>query len=260
MSKLVDKLKQASEGGAPPMGFKSAMLPRQAPLLLVLEFHPPPALVCEVGESLDAAMASVDNLSKELEGMRKLRAFIPEQLPLGIAVKSLSEKTISQLKEIEADFVTFDSGEATTAFLMTDGPGKIVRADSSWTDTDLRALGTLPVDAILAEEVADETALTLESLIKLRRYPLLTGKPLLVRLSFIPSENDLSALLQVQARGLLITVSSETDLAEAARLRRSIQKLPLPRARKASAGVLLPQLSRAETAAEEGEEEEEDRV
>ncbi len=240
------------------MGFKSMAQPKQPPMLVIVDFSGAAAAAADSPQSMDAAQVKASNLAKEGEEIKKLKAALPTGAPLGIILKTFSDKTTVQLKNAGVDFVVFGAADASPAVLLEDEPGKIVIAEPSWTDINLRSLDALPVDAILVEDIADKTSITLEHLMALRRYSLLTGKPLLVRLSYLPGEKDLSALLRVPVRGLVLTVKSEKDLAETAKLRTTIQNLPPIKPKKTSITPLLPQLSQAEFVEEEEEEEEED--
>ncbi len=255
MSKLVDKLKQASEAGAAPIGFRSAAAPKQPTLALVAEVTLPLDMK-EAALCLDAVMIKVTNISKEVEDIKTLKS-LSGDTPFGASVKNPSEKTMAQLKEAGADFLVFKATEAAAASVLNDDIGKIVVADSSWRDINLRSLETLEVDGILAEDNAEKPPLTVQSLIDLRRFSMLSGKPLLVRLSFIPSEKELSALVRIQARGLVIPVKSDKDLADLTKLRSVIDNLPRPKAKKPSISPLVPSVSPRADETESEEEEEE---
>lgn len=255
MSKLVDKLKQASESGAAPIGFKSAAAPKPPTLALVAEVTLPLDMK-EAAPSLDAVIIKVTNISKEIEDVKALKSLLGNS-PFGVSIKNPTEKTIAQLKEAGCDFLAFKAAEAAATSVLHDDIGKIVIADSSWRDINLRSLETLGVDGILAEDTVEKTPLTVQSLIDLRRFSMLSAKPLLVRLSFIPSEKELSALVRIQARGLVIPVKSDKDLADVTKLRSVIDNLPRAKPNKPSISPLVPSVNPRPDEVEAEEEEEE---
>ncbi|MBI4332935.1 MAG: hypothetical protein HY673_16835 [Chloroflexi bacterium] len=255
MSKLVDRLKQASDGGAAPIGFKSAALPKQLPLALIgeislpFEFKEPP-------RSLDAVLVKMARLPAEPGEWNKVKTSLGT-IPWGIAAGSLSEKNLVQLKEASCDFAVLTPQETGAAALLEEDLGKVVMVDPSWTDATLRSLESLPVDAVLAENVAEKTALTLQSLMELRRLSMLTGKALIVRLSYFPPEKELAALLRVQARGLLFSIKSAKDVAEIGKLRTVIENLPRPKPGKSPGSPLIPAVT-GRLAENEDEDEDEE--
>lgn len=251
MSKLVDKLKNTSQGGAAPIGFKSAALPKLPPLLLIGEITLPTELK-ELGHSLDAVLLKAGGKDKDIEDIKQLKSALGD-VPYGAALKSVTEKTLAQLKEASCDFVVLTPPETSASLLLEEDLGKIVVVDPSWPDINLRTLESLPVDAILVESLAEKSSLSLQSLLELRRFSFLTGKPLIVRLSYPTPGKDLSALLSVQARALLIPIKSEKDVPEISRLRSVIENLPRTKPKKPSASPFIPSVRSANI-----EEEEED--
>lgn len=253
MSKLVDKLKQASEAGTAPIGFKSAAAPKQPTLALIAEITLPLDMKA-AAPSLDAVMIKMTTISREIDDIKTLKSVLGNT-PFGVSIKNPTEKTIGQLKEAGCDFLVFKAAEAAATSVLDDDIGKIVIADSTWRDINLRSLETLGIDGILAEDGTEKNTLTVQSLIDLRRFSMLAGKPLLVRLAFIPSEKELSALVRIQARGLVIPVKSDKELAEMSKLRSIVDNLPRAKPKKQSISPLVPSVS---PRAEEEEDEEEE--
>jgi hypothetical protein len=250
MSKLVDKLKQISDTAA-PLGFKAGAAPKKLPLILIGELSLLQQ-IHEPGQSLDAILLPVINLSKDMETVKKFKTTIGN-IPYGMAIGSIDEKSTAQLSELACDFIVFRAPEAAASLLMEEKLGKVVIVDSSWTDASLRSLEQFPIDAIMIENNEERSSLTVQSVIDLRRFAAFSGKPVLVRVSHFPSEKDLSALLMAQVRGLAVSIRDEKDLPEIAKLRTTVEKLPRLTLKKPSPTVIVPSIVPAEFSEAEDE-------
>ncbi len=247
MSKLVDKLKKATEA-APSMGFKTSAAPRRSPLVLIGEA----TLAHQVKlpeQVLDALLVRVSDLSGEFDSLEQLKSTL-QNIPYGVSLDSLSEQGVAQLKEAGCDFVVFGAADTSVALLSEESMGKVVVADSYWGELKLRSLAQLPFDALLAEITVGEDTLTVQSLIDLKALAL-SGKPILLRVPYFPGEKELSALVSIQVRGLILRVTGDKDVAELVKVRSLIEKVPRPTWKNSSPAALVPPVSSAALEAEE---------
>ncbi len=249
MSKLINKIKLISEGSTVSLGFKASTKPKNSPLVLVGEL-PQLQAVKVSGKAMDAFLVSVDNMTKEKDGLKKFVTKL-DDLPCGIALERVAEEVVPHLQEAGCDFVVFRGSEADAAILQEESLGKVMIADASWTDTNLRLLEQLPVDILLVD-VDQQSALTIQSLITLKRFTVLSTKPLLIKVSYIPSEKELLALLSVPVRGLVLPIKDEKDFSEIDKLRNVIDKLPpLPHKKSFRAIPVIPPVANADIDIEE---------
>ncbi|MFW6126053.1 MAG: hypothetical protein ACOC58_03005, partial [Chloroflexota bacterium] len=70
-------------------------------------------------------------------------------VPWGISLDEAGDEGFSELKALGCDFVLFEPDAAPPTVLSDGQLGKIVKLEPSLPDGLMRALGTLPVDAVL---------------------------------------------------------------------------------------------------------------
>jgi hypothetical protein len=141
------------------------------------------------------------------------------------------------------------------ALLKEEGLGKIAEIEPSLADGLIRAIGQLPIDAVL---VGGEPSLSVHRLMVCQHLANLVRKPLVALAPPGMSKQDLGELWEAGMAGVLVKVDGGAK-EELSGLRLAIDALPLSRRKgKERAEALLPSPGEEEmTTAEEEEEEEE---
>ncbi len=155
---------------------------------------------------------------------------------------------IAGIKEVGLDFVVFDSAASAAEALLDEQLGYVLALPQDITDTDLRLLESLPLDALL---VPPQEFLTVQGSLALRRFSVLSRMPLLMAIQPSVSAGQLRSLCEAGVVGLVIDGSAGRAVAD---LRRTIDSLPPPgRRREERAEAILPTAAIAAAAAEEEE-------
>jgi len=248
MSKLLDKLNQASRGAAQPLGFKAATSKSKSqPMVLIA------CLPKGTTRAMAAAKESADAvLLKGAQSLEKLVASLGEAT-WGAALEEYTEEQITMLKEKGCDFLVFDAAKAPPTLLREEEVGKIVEIDPTIADGLVRAIEQLPIDAVL---IGGEPSLSVHRLMVCQHVANLVRKPLVASAPLDMSKEDLEALREAGMAG--VVVNAEEDAKEGlSRLRQTIDGLPPFKRMREKAEALLPYIVPAETAEAQEEEEEE---
>jgi hypothetical protein len=243
MSRLADKIKRAARPGAAPMGFG-----------VVAERSPSPSLLCllhlgkeQVGkvtaDAADAVIVSGLDAEKLDQAVKKIG-----DLPVGLSLEKAERTAVASAREAGADFVLLDD-QAFAAAVLEEGVGLVLALPDGASDTDLRVLAGLPLDALRAPAMGQP--LTLREMLELRRLSLFSQTPLLVDVTPEIDASGLQALREAGTIGVILDGAHADKLTE---LREAVLSLP-PRGRRREerAEALLPSLTAA--SAEEEEEE-----
>lgn len=226
MSKFVEKLKNHTQKSPAPLGFGKTTASEKPKMLLV-------ALITDadnenIGERVkgaDAVFVSSDSTGSLMKAMPGLNKANPDVLWGGFSKNTEPENI--DIKNITADFLVFSP--ETPLFEMPDKTGKILAIDDVITDTQLRAVDELPVDAVFF--VVRPELLNWQYLIKLQRLDNLLSKPLLAAVPSNVTINELLTLWSVGVDGIVIEATASGKLKA---LREEIDKtvFPLPRKSK----------------------------
>ena len=222
MSKLADLLTRVSRGPQTRMGFGPRSTD-QVPPLLLLASGEARALPAETAGRVDAFLVT--------QGPTEPPA--AESLVWG-AQASTAET--GPLREAGGDFLAFEPAQAPASVLNEETLGKVLMVDPEASDTVLRATDALPIDATLLD--LTDGALTVERLMSAYRVAGLVRKPLIVVAEPSWGRDELVALRDAGALGVLVRL----PVAEGtiARLHDIIGALP-PRKRPRPRGeALLP--------------------
>jgi len=252
MSKFIDILKRGTQATPAPMGFGRTLSQEKPRMLLVAEI--PKADIPDIKKNIagaDAGLLVVENLKSGMESLQKLNRDLPG-IPWGGWLTDGSWGK-SDIPSINADFIVFPA--AMPIFKMPAELGKLLEIDSGITDGILRAVGELPVDAVLIGDKPEK--LNWQSLVDIQRIDNMVSKYLLLRVRNDINTAELETLWKVGVDGVVIDISS-VQTGRLQELRDMVNKasFPLPRkSRKLEA--TLPFIT-AETPAAADEEEEED--
>ncbi len=248
MSKFIDKLKSRTQLLPAPIGFGKAVIQEEPRILLIAAVSQTDNVV-DLVKGTDVGLLIADRPSSLTKNLPKLAKAVPDVL-WGGWLNNPRWDEIENMKN-EADFIIF-SPEMPLIDLPAD-LGRILAIDASFTDTQLRAIDELPVEAVLFTVKPDK--LNWQYLITLQRLDNIIAKPLLAIVPADITGKGLQSIWSVGVDGVVIEVNggSANRLKE---LNREIEKMvfPLPRKSK-KMDVMLPFISQQSPAETEEEDE-----
>ncbi len=244
MSRFLPKLRRIWEGKSQPIGFATART-KSPPMALVALLPQGEAGLADlaVKEGVDAVLFPKGNLAGK--ALHQLSQSLGD-IPWGVSVEAVTQEEVARLIEMGCDFLTF-SGEVPAALLMEDRLGKMLELEPSLSDSLLRTVASLPIDAVLFGS-ADDFPLTVRRLMDYRRLANLVGKPSLLMLPSELGVGDLESLWEVGIRGVAVPMEGQ----RLSQVKEAIQSLPQRRRMRGEADVFLPSI------AAEGPDEEEE--
>lgn len=249
MSKFIEKLKNHTQKVPAPLGFGKAPV-QEKPRMLVAAYISDANIenLADCVNGADVAVLATDSLGSLAEALPKLSKAVSEIFWGGWLKNPQPGKT--DTKTIGGDFLIFSP--ATSLFETPAKLGRILEIDTSITDTQLRAIDDLPVEAVLF--TGNPKVLNWQYLITLQRLDNMLAKPLLAVVSSDVTVLELQTLWSVGVDGVVIEASTGGKLKE---LREEIEKVvfPLPRKSK-KVDVMLPMVNPASS--EESDEEEDE--
>lgn len=243
MSKLIDKLLNASRTTPQPMGFKAIIGGTQKPKMVLIARLTQPMVEPELAKGADAVLWDNTNLIS----LKQKMSFVPD-IPWGIR---LNDAKPADLASIDVDFIVF-SPQVPLNLKLKEGASKIIEIDASVSESLLRGIGDLPIQGALID-LGKASTLTWEHIAALNRLSRFIDKPLLVSMPLAATTNELQLIWNSGVDGIVVSPNAAGQIAA---LRQEVDKLKAP-PRKARMEVVLPRPSLPE-ATEEAEEEEED--
>jgi hypothetical protein len=227
MSKLVDKLERLSEGRGQPLGFgAAASRVRILPMLLIaaLPRGNAKAVAAASGAQVDAILVSSAD---------EPRAAPVADAPWGTCVDSVARDEMEQLAADGCDFVVFSAAGSQAAALNVETIGKVLRVDPSLDDSLARAIGRLPIDAVLLQQIGgDGKALTVEQLMVCERLAAWSGKHIIADVPPGLPPGDIESLWGLGAQGLIVDLAVSDPEARLTEIREALEKLPTKRRRQ----------------------------
>ncbi len=259
MSKFIDKLKQVSQVEPQTMGFRAVQKISAKPGMLLVASLAQPA-VSGLADYVVGADAVILPIPKTGSGktLSKVSQAV-SGIPWGVWLKDGAKGGINQVAQAGCDFVIFPAANTSLDILQDDDVGKILQVEASLSDSLLRTIDGLPVDAVLiTAEQAEKGSLVWHHLMLFRRFASLLTKPLLV---FVPSRvtsNELQALWDAGVDCVIVGVEAGQPAGGLKELRQTIDKLvSTPSRRRGKTEALLPYISRGTDVVTDEEEEEE---
>ena len=258
MSKLGKKIRKITRVEPAPLGFGLAAARPRPPSLLLVVCGPAPGMRAPadlLDSGLDALLLSLNPEKEANEAARWAKA--AGDLPCGVRVPSAARETVATLKQAGVDFLAFDDESASADVLLDAEMGYVLTLSGDPSDTLLRAMADLPLDALW---LADwHGPLTVRAQLELRRIYLLARTPLLVPVRADIGAGDLECLRDTGVVGVAVDGHEHGAWDRLPALRKAIDGLPPPRARRREERpeAVLPVAALAPSSAEEEEEEEE---
>lgn len=252
MSKLADRIRKATRTEASPIGFGAVASRKPSPTMLLLARFP--------AEQADKAAQAIQGGADVLlfEGdISALRGKLEDvaEVPVGVRAPATSGETLAGLRESGVDFVVFQAEATAAEALLDEQFGFVLALGLDASDTALRILKDLPLDALVIPPI--EGPLTVQRQLDLKRLTLLSQMPLLVE---VPTQTTAAQLRSLREAGVIgIIVDGASEGSRLAELRQAIDRLPpRGRGREERAEAVLPAAAYLAAGGEEEEEEEEE--
>ena len=255
MSKLLDLLQRISDGSPAPLGFgaaRTARLPGLALVGLVTSDHQA-GLTAAAQAGLDAVLVSGVASAGDARGL----ADSASDVPWGICLSAISGEDAQACAEGGADVLAFGLESAASSMAGEDELARILTVAPDLSDRQLRAVAALPVDCFTLDMTAVTGPWTLQDLVTVGSISRRTDKYVLVLLSAIPGKDDLAALRDMGASGIILDLSgvSADDLAG---LKTALLEMPRPRRRRDRARATVPSAGFSSAPAPSREDDDDD--
>ena len=215
MSKLSERMRRAARAESRPVGLVVTTTAPQPTMLVVAEAGATDA--AKAAENADAVLLS------DGAGADVVKAAVAAGVPVGVRLPRGDRAQVAQLRQAGADFFVLSEDAAASA-LMEEEVSYIIEVAGEPTDTDLRALEALQLEAILAPPV--DAALTIRRSIGLRRFVAFARKPLMLPVAAEIEAPELEALRELNV--ILLLTRAEA----AATVREKVAALPPRRQRR----------------------------
>jgi hypothetical protein len=258
MSRLIDKFQKAFKSSVQPMGFRAARAAAPEPSLLLIVSVTPDAMknddISDAGIILinpEGSQVSVSSIQKLVKNL--------SDIPVGLYIEDAEEKEVAALAEAGCDFMVFPpSSRIVTPVSSEKKPGFILHVESSMDDSLLRAINSLPVDAVIAADTFEGGSLSWHKLMIFQHMANTMAKPLIINIPADITESEMKALFETGAEGMMVEASTLKD-GGLKKLQNMISKLPPRSARKrGKVDATLPRGGGPVSTAPPDEEEEED--
>lgn len=255
MSRFIDKLKVASGEETQPMGFGLGKSTREKPRMQLVAS--PASLDLERLSALSDADAGIVQVSSSADVKILEKLCQNGSIPWGRWLRKTGAESNAKLTKAGCDFIVFSPADTPAMMPKEEKLGKILEVDPALSESLLRTIEDLPVDAVLAAG-GKEDSFTWWDLMHFRRLVGLAGKPLLVQVSSRVTADELQSLWDMGVTGLVVKLENEPAWERLSALRQEVDKVTYCESRKrAKRTVLLPRIS-AETpepVEDEGDEE-----
>jgi len=256
VSALIDKLEQALRaGGAQPLGFGTATA-KARPVQLALVISLPRPAAEELPTLAKAGVEGVLLLEPPTNDF--VAAAREHKLFWGVRAQHARPQEVDALKEAGCDFLVYGVDSPVQLFDQA-GIGQVLALEAAAAESLAGGVETLAPGAIYLP-LDDMPYVSIRRLILCQRLARMARKPLLVQVHPAIAAEELAALCDAGAAGVVAEARGAAATTLAGRLRDAIAALP-PRGKRAKAsksGAILPQLHLAPTPADEGEPEEPD--
>lgn len=226
MSQFVDKLKSISEGGGQsPMGFSKSSDDSELKMLPLIQLASvtPKTLKAAV----DAGGAFFVLPGNDVIGSKKLPAGL-KKVTWGAFLDTATDENVAALKEKGCDFFIFPLSGTSVSILRDEDLGKVLTINSDIDDRTVRTVGTLAVDAVLAN-VDVQGEITLENLLSYTFIGSLAGDYFLAGLPNTWTSSVLEEFYDNGVTGVVLSFDAMGDAEDIMRLNEAITNLPSKR-------------------------------
>ncbi len=177
-----------------------------------------------ISEEVDALLFAVKDSDGRAEllsqGVPSIRG-----LPCGIRLGTADLGAVAELADAGCDYLVFNP-EVPARIVVEERMGKVLEVDTLLGDSLARAIGQIPLDAILLSN-DDESPLSVQRLLDYQRLIAFAGTPAIAPL---PSDiSDLEALWGIGVRGVVVDLSGEDRHEKLSMVKEAIRRLPASR-------------------------------
>ncbi|MCL0056348.1 hypothetical protein M1N81_02080 [Dehalococcoidia bacterium] len=247
MSEFIKKLERISREKAQPLGFGGIARNKSSAMMLIGQLPQAQAGIGNsISEEVDALLFDVMDSNGLAEALSK-EAIVP--VPWGIRLGTADLGELAKLADAGCDYLVFKP-EVPARIVAEERMGKVLEVDTSLGDSLARAIGQIPLEAILLRN-DEESSLSVQQLLDYQRLIALAGT---LPIALLPADiSDLEALWGIGVRGLVIDVSTEDRHEKLAMVKEAIRKLPASR-RKPQERIspILPTVQALDEEFEEG--------
>ena len=262
MSRLIERLTRIRQNEHQPIGF--AALGRAAvekPRMQIIAFLTADKLD-KFPEGLNSADAVLVDINKadDVAALEKV-CETNKNIPAGGWLKGSSAATLKKAVNAACDFVVFP-GTIPLTLTQKEKMGKVLELDTALNERYLRAIGELPIDAVLAFVKGEDISLTINHLMAFQYLIITINKPVMISIPLSLTSDELQALWDMGINGVVVELADEKSIEKLAELRKAVEKLAPPAFRKKfKASATIPRMQpEAEKPAEQedgdGEEDE----
>jgi hypothetical protein len=238
MGKFLDLMERIVNGAPAGLGFgaaRAAKVPSMALIALVSGRH-------SHGLKMAAAVSPDATLVAGLSGpgaLAGMKAALPAAA-WGVRTEGLTEAAAKEYQEQGCDVMVFPLQGTVASALDGEEVGRVLCVDPHVEEHALRAIDTLPVDALLVDMAGVSGPWTLQDLMAVGGISRRSSKYLLVSVSQAPGKKDLEALRDLGVRGLVLDVDTvSTDALK--ELKVNLMEMPRRRPqRKERSTAILP--------------------
>jgi hypothetical protein len=258
MSRLFDKFQKAAKSSVQTMGFRTARAAAPEPGIMLIVSAAPEALKNKTDFS-DAGAILVRPNDKPLSaaGVKKIAETF-DDIPVGLYLEDTDDKEMAAFADAGADFFVFPPSSRISTPSEGKKSGRILEVESSMDDSLLRAVNSLPVDAVLAADTFTGGAMSWHELMIFQHMANSFIKPLIIYLPPDVTGAELKALWEAGADGAVVDAAA-LKAGGLKNLQELISKLPQRSARKrGKVDATIPRGGGAAAAPAPDEEEEED--
>ena len=236
LSKRIGRIQRREGSGG--MGFGTAR--RDAPRAMLLA-----AVASSTADAKVAAEAGVDVLLLDAPtAADAARAIKPlGKVCAGARLPSLDPAGAASLREAGCDFVISPAATTASTAVDTEAMGQVLTVADTVSDTTLRALGPLGLDALFVD--GDRSTTTIAGQLELVRLASLSGVPLAVA---VPAKSTAAELRVLRDSGVaIVVVPRGTAAPELAALIEALKAVPAPRKGRTGGDIaIVPAASHVE--------------
>jgi len=235
MSKLLEKLERISVGGGQPLGFGAAVNRSKIPQMVMIAGIPEgnaglANIAAEAGA--DAILLTVEEPAKKDEVLAQLSSTKIE-MPWGVSIEAVTREDMQKLVEAGCDYVIFSPVKSSAAALNVEKIGKVLRVDTSLSDSQAKAINRLSVDAVLLDpDGDDESSLTVQQLMVYEYLAACAGKHLVAAMPPGFPVDDIESLWGLGVRGVIVDLNVRDPKGRLSQVKEAIQKLPTTRKKR----------------------------
>jgi hypothetical protein len=258
MSRLIDKFHKAAQSSNQPLGFRTSRRAAPEPgLLLIVSAAPDAVRSYRDTGSASGVLVRPDSAPVTVSTFKKIAGAIPD-VPAGLYLEDADDKEVTALAMAGCDFLVFPASSRIYAAPADKKTGLVLQVESVMDDSLLRAVNSLPVDAVLATDSFTGGSLSWHELMIFQHLANTLAKPLIVNIPPDITEAELKALWEAGADGAVVEAAALTA-GTLKLLQEAIGRLPPRSARKrGKIDVFLPRATGEAQPTPPPDEEEED--